>query len=119
MYIERCASEKHVVTIFFGRTSVPFFEPTASTSAAAAVVAASPPSQVDAWGVVLRRSEAVVRCRGAALCRLCGWDTAVILVSRYLPAGADGVEKLDIIGGCSPLLLKSRPVATAFGAAVS
>ncbi len=100
MHIERRTSERQVGTICLGRASVPFFDPAASTSAAAAAVAASPPSQVDAWGVVLGRGEAVVRRRGTALCRLCGWNTAVILVSRYLPSGADGVEELDIIGGC-------------------
>jgi hypothetical protein len=84
--------------------SEPFLHPAASPSATAAAVAASPSSQVDAGGVVLRRSEAVVRCIGAALSRLCGRGTAVVHVSWYLTAGGDGVEELDIIGGCPPLL---------------
>ncbi len=101
--------------IFIIGASVPFFDPAASASAA---VAASPPSQVDAWGVVLRRGKTVVRSRGTALCSLCGRDTAEVLVSRFLPAGADGVEELDIISGCPPLFSESRPVATALSAAV-
>ncbi len=88
--------------------SEPLLDPAASTSAAAAAVAASPASQVDTGGVVLRRGETVVRCVGAALSHLCGRGTTLVHLSWFLPAGADGVEELDVIGGCPPLLSESQ-----------
>jgi hypothetical protein len=62
-----------------GGTSEPFFDPAASPSAAAAAVAASPTSQVDAGDVVLRRGETVVRCIGTALSRLSGREKSIYL----------------------------------------
>ncbi len=88
---------RQVSPAFNLQVSEPFLHPAASPSAAAAAVAASPASQVDAGGIVLRRSETVVRCVGASLCRLCSRGTAVVHLSWYLTAGGDGVEELDII----------------------
>jgi hypothetical protein len=46
-----------------GGNSEPFFDPASSPSAAAAAVAASPTSQVDARGVVLRRGKCLPSMR--------------------------------------------------------
>ncbi len=46
-------------------------------------------------------------------------DTSVILVPDLFPAGADGVEELDIVGGRPALFSQGRPVPAPFRAAVS
>ena len=106
------------VFCFHFSESEPFLRPAASPTAAAA---APPSSQVNAGGIVLRRGEAVVGSVRATLWLLLLSDgsAAIVPLPWSLTAGGDGVEEVNVVRGRPPLLSESRPVATAFGAAVS
>ncbi len=102
-------------TVVPAQILVPFFDTAASAPASVAV---SPSSQVDARGVILWRCETIVRCPGPLVGRLCRGAASVVFLPGSLPAGADAVEKVNVVGGRPPLLPQDGPVVAAFSAMV-
>ncbi len=100
--------------------SEPFLRPAASPTPAAATAAATPSSQVNAGGIVLRRGEAVVGSVRATLWQLLlsGGSPAIVPLPWCLTAGGDGVEEVNVVRGRPPLLSESRPVTASLGAPV-